>query len=100
MTGDEQILERLDLIQATLALAFAGQIHAAGDAIRDDRVNAAILDAAQEWIGSTALQEKVAKQLSISTRSVRDRFPGLLAKRVLATRGSENRPEFKSTGLI
>lgn len=100
MAADEDILERLDRIQATLALAFAPQLREAGEAIRTDQTSAAILDSAGTWIGSTALQEKVAKQLAITTRSVRDRFPILLAKRVLETRGPESRPEFRATGLI
>lgn len=100
MTIDEDVLERLDRIQATLALAFAPQLREAGEAIRNDQTSAAILDSAGSWIASTALQETVAKQLSITTRSVRDRFPRLLAKRVLEMLGPENRPEFRATGLI
>lgn len=100
MTGHEEIIERLDRIQATLALAFSEQIRAAGNEVRADRVNAAILDAAQDWIGTTALREKVGKQLSMTPRSVRDRFPRLLAQGLLELRGSEKRPEFRSTGLV
>lgn len=100
MTDSDQIVERLDRIQATLALAFAEQLRAAGEEIRGDKISAAILDAATDWIGTTALQANVAKKLSIDTRSVRRRFAELVAKGVLATRGSEARPEFRSTGLI
>jgi hypothetical protein len=100
MDENVEILQRLDRIQATLALAFAPQIREAGDAIRSDKVNAAILDASTDWIGSTELQETVAKRVSMTTRSVRDRFPALLARRVIETRGPESRPEFRSTGLI
>jgi hypothetical protein len=100
MAADPEIIERLDRIQATLSIAFASQIADYRDRIREDKVNAAILDAAKEWIGSTELQEKVSKQLSMSTRSVRDRFPALIANRILQTRGSEARPEYRVGGLI
>jgi hypothetical protein len=101
MPGDEEVIRRLDRIQATLALAFAPQLQAAREAIRDDDANAAILDAAaSDWIGSTELQSIVAKKVSMSTRSVRDRLPTLVAQGVLEARGSEKRPEYRATGLV
>jgi hypothetical protein len=98
--ADPEILERLDQIQATLAIAFAPQIDEFRERIRGDKVNAAILDAAREWISSSELQDKVAAKISMSTRSVRDRFPELVAERVLQVRGPESRPEYRITGLI
>jgi hypothetical protein len=100
MAPDAEIIERLDRIQATLSIAFAPQIAEYRDRIREDKVNAAILDAAIEWIGSTQLQETVSKQLSMSTRSIRDRFPALVTNRILQARGTEARPEYRATGLI
>jgi|SRR5437588_1269634 len=100
MEADPEIIERLDQIQATLAVAFAAQISAFRQRIREDKVNAAIIDAAGDWIASSDLQEKVAKAVSMSTRSVRDRFPTLVAERILQTRGPEARPEYRVTGVI
>ena len=100
MAADPEIIDRLDRIQATLSIAYASQIAQYRERIREDKVNAAILDAATDWIGSTDLQEQVAKQLSMSARRVRDRFPALIADRILQTRGAEARPEYRVTGLI
>lgn len=100
MAADEEILHRLDRIQAILALAFAPQIRAVGEKIREDKANAAILDVAGEWIGTAALQTKVAKRVPMSTRRVRDRLPALLAQGVLEARGSEKRMEYRATGLV
>ncbi len=100
MAADPEIIERLDRIQATLSIAFAAQISEYRERVREDSVNAAILDVAADWIGSTELQEAVSKTLSVSTRTVRDRFPSLIANRILQTRGSEARPEYRATGLI
>src|SRR5687768_4519310 len=100
MTADPEIIERLDLIQATLTIAFDAQISEFRERIRADKVNAAILDAAGDWIASSELQEKVAAKVSMSTRSVRDRLPELLSAQVLQARGPESRPEYRVTGLI
>ena len=100
MAADPEIIERLDRIQATLTIAFAAQIAEFRERIRADKVNAAILDAAEDWISSSELQNKVAAKVSMSTRSVRDRFPELMAERVLQARGAESRPEYRVTGLI
>lgn len=100
MAADIEIIERLDRIQAILTIAFAAQIEEYKQRIREDKVNAAILDAAQDWIGSTELQEKVADKVSMTTRSVRDRFPLLVADRVLTVGGTDARPEYRATGLI
>ena len=100
MAADEEILKRLDLIQATLSLAFAPQLREAREAIRADDVSAAILDLTDDWTPSKVLQDQVAKGTSKSTRSVRDRLPELVAQRVLEARGSERRMEYRRTGLI
>lgn len=96
----DEILKRLDLIQATLALAFAPQLRDASDAIRADDISAAILDLTEDWTASKTLQDEVARTTSKSSRSVRDRLPELVAQRVLEARGSERRMEYRKTGLI
>lgn len=100
MSADDEVLKRLDLIQATLQLAFAPQLDAAREAIRGDDVSAAILDVSEDWIASKELQEKAAAKTSQSTRSVRDRLSRLVAQRVLEARGTERRMEYRRTGLV
>jgi hypothetical protein len=100
MAADEEILKRLDLIQATLALAFAPQLEDARTRIRGDELSAEILDMTEDWIGTTRLQEQVAEKLSKTTRSVRNRLPELVEKRVLQTRGTGSQLEYRRTGLI
>src|SRR4051794_39273634 len=100
MSDQQEVIERLDLIQATLALAFAPQIASARDKLREDDVSAAILDLAGDWIASTELQEQVADRTGKTARSVRDRLPDLVEMRALAARGSERRMEYRRTGLL
>ncbi len=76
--ADDELLRRLDLIQATLQLAFAPQLAQSREAIRGDKVQAAILDATEDWVASTELQEQVAKKVGVNERAVRDRFPVLV----------------------
>jgi hypothetical protein len=97
--SEEEVLHRLDLIQATLQLAFRPQIESAREAIRADDVNAAILDETADWIASKALQDKVAAKTKKTDRTVRNRLAELVEQRVLAVRGSA-RPEYRRTGLI
>lgn len=98
--ADEEVLRRLDRIEATLRVAFAPQLEQARAAIMSDHVNAAILDAAHEWVPTTRLQQSVAKQTGKAERSVRDRFPALIRQGALEVRGSDKRPEYRRTGLV
>lgn len=100
MAADEEILKRLDLIQATLVLAFAPQLRDAREAIRADEISAAILDLTGDWMASKTLQDAVAKKTSKGARTVRDRLPELVTQRVLEARGSERKMEYRKTGLI
>src|SRR4051812_12494593 len=98
--ADEEILRRLDLIQATLQLAFAPQLASVREAMRGDAVNREILDATTDWVPSTALQERVAAKAHKSKRTVRDRLPELVTQRILEVRGTEKRAEYRRTGLV
>jgi hypothetical protein len=97
---DDELLGRLDKIQATLQLAFRPQLEHVRNAVRSDDVNASILDLSDDWIGSSALQQAVAKKTGKSTRTVRDRLPELAEQRILDVRGSEKRLEYRRTGLV
>lgn len=102
MTSDsaDELFDRLDLLQATLRLAFRSQIDEAARAVRADPASASILDLTQDWVGSTQLQEAVAEVTGLSTRRIRDRLADLCAQGFLRARGSENRKEYRSTGLV
>lgn len=98
--ADEEILRRLDLIQATLQIAFKGELDHVREALRQDKVSAALLDLSEDWIGTTELQKKAAKQAGTSTRTVLRRINELVADRVLAQRGTARSAEYRRTGLV
>lgn len=97
--AQNDILDRLDQILATLRLAFEPQISEARAGIRQDPVNAAILDATKDWVSTTDLQGKVAQKTGTSHRTVRNRLAELVARGILASRGGGH-PEYKGTGLV
>jgi hypothetical protein len=100
MSENAEILDRLDLMQATLQLAFKPQLDEARTRLRSDKVVAVILDESAEWIASPELQKRAAAVTKTSTRTVRDRLPELVADHALAVRGTERKVEYRRTGLI
>jgi hypothetical protein len=98
--AEQEILDRLDLILATLRLAFKPQLDEAKAKIRADKVSAAILDETDDWIASPELQKRVAASAETSTRTVLNRLPELVAERILSVRGTERKAEYRRTGLI
>jgi transcription initiation factor TFIIIB Brf1 subunit/transcription initiation factor TFIIB len=96
----DEIVRRLNLIEATLRVAFEPQITALSGRLRADDVAAAILDRTAEWVGSGGLQKAVAKATGKTTRTVQNRLPELVAHGAIETRGPEARPEYRRTGLV
>jgi hypothetical protein len=100
MNNDDAVVRRLDLILATLQLAFESELDAARARVSSDPVSKAILDHTEDWIASTELQKKVAAKAKVSDRTVRDRLPDLVRRRILESGGSEARPTYRRTGLV
>jgi hypothetical protein len=100
MDDTAQIVRRLDLIQATLALAFESELTAARDRIRGDDVSAAILDETEDWIGSTELQKRGRALTGKVERAIRNRLPLLVSQGALEVRSSGRSPEYRRTGLV
>jgi hypothetical protein len=96
----DELLRRLDLIRATLALAYEPQIAAARERIRSDEISGAILDETEDWIASPELQKKVSAQTKKGERAVRNRFPILISQGALEARGTELRKEYRRTALV
>jgi hypothetical protein len=97
---ESQVLDGLDAMLAVLQLAHADAIASARHSVREDPVNVAVLEAAEDWIATGALQDRVGKAAAVSSRTVRDRIAQLLARRGLVSRGAGRALEFKATGLL
>lgn len=101
MTNDDAILQRLDLIVATLKLAYSHEIAKAREQTRADPVAASILDlTAEDWVPSGKLQEGVAKQCGVTARTVRRKLQDLISLGALQQIGSSRSTAYRSAGLI
>jgi hypothetical protein len=97
---EKEIVRRLDLIQATLRVAFEPQITAVRETLHADDVAAGILDQTTEWVGSGDLQKAVARATGKTSRTVRNRLAELVTRGAVETRGSDAAPEYRRTGLV
>jgi hypothetical protein len=99
--SDDEILERLDLIAATLRLAFDDAITAKRVVIRGDAASAALLDlTTDDWVASGTLKRTVVERAKIKERTVSRRIAELVAAGALSQRGSGSQVAYRSTGLI
>jgi hypothetical protein len=100
--GDRpDLATRLDRIIAILELAHRDQIEAAKRQIREDPINAAILEAtAEDWVRSGDLQRDVARAEKTSPRTVRSRLEALVRHQAIAQRGAGTATEYRASGLL
>ena len=101
MTATDDVVERLDLMVATLKLAYASEIEKVRERLRTDAASAAILDESSEaWVKSGDLQKKVVASSGVNARTVRRRLQELLALGAIRQQGSGALVAYRSTGLI
>jgi hypothetical protein len=98
--SEEDIIQGLDRLIAIQQLARRDVLESARAAIRTDKVNAALTDAATQWTGAKKLQTTVATKTKASTRTIQERIVALLAEGVLEKRHGGPKTEYKASGLI
>jgi hypothetical protein len=97
----EAVVERLDLLIATVRLAWREQLEAERARIREDKLDAALLDAtASGWVRSGDLQRKVVKSQNVTERAVRKHLAGLLEQGLLRAQGDGKLREYWATGAV
>lgn len=97
----EALVERLDVMVATLKLAFARQISEERARLRADEATAAILDATAEApVKSGDLQAIVTASTGVTSRTVQRRLQELVGLGALRQIGSGRATAYRSTGLI
>lgn len=92
--------ERLDRLIGLFEMAYREPIAAARAAVRSDRVVAAILDAAEDWVQVGVLKASVAKAEGVSEKTVQRRIADLLEQRLLKADGAAGTRRVKVTGLV
>jgi hypothetical protein len=99
--ADAEVLERLDTIIALLHLAFSDEIGQARDALMQDSVAAAVLDAvASGPVPAGSLKKIVSDATKQSERTVLRRIAALVSQRVIEQIGSGPRTAYRATGLF
>jgi hypothetical protein len=93
-------VDRLDRILAILRIAHADEIDAVRTTARAHPVDAAILDATEDWTAGGDLRREVAKKSGQSERNVTNRFAALIALGALEKRGDGRATMYRSTGLL
>jgi transcription initiation factor TFIIIB Brf1 subunit/transcription initiation factor TFIIB len=102
MTNEaNEVLKRLDRVIAILHLAHRDAIERAKREVRNDPVNAQILEVtADDWVKSGEVQRRVAASARTSTRTIRSRLQELLSQQAIEQRGGGANVEYRSTGLL
>lgn len=90
----------LDKIIAILRIAHADKIDALRATVRTHPVDAAILNATEDWTAGGDLRRAVAKKANQSERNVTNRFAALIALGALEKRGDARATMYRSTGLL
>lgn len=98
--SDADIIERLDTLIAITRLAHSDRIEQVRRETRADPVNAAILDAADDWTAAGALRSGVAKSVGQSERTVTRRISELVANGLLSQQGAGPTTKYRASGLI
>ena len=97
---DEDIGRRLDTIIAILQLAHRDAIENARTAIREDNVNAAILDAATKWTPAGKLTQAVKQKTKQSSATIGRRLARLVDQGVLEKSGGGPTTAYRATGVV
>jgi predicted HTH transcriptional regulator len=100
-TGSEALVERLDHLTQMLELALAPQLDAARASIREDPINAVILDAAAgDWRSASKLQQQVEKHSGKKKRTVQDRIANLTHRGFLEKQGGGTTTEYRTNQVV
>lgn len=100
MTANHDVMQRLDKIIAILQIAHKDEIDRARQAITADKVDAAILKAANKEAPAGKLIKAVAAKTKVTDRSVQIHIAELIERGLLEKSGGGTATTYKTTGLI
>jgi DNA-binding transcriptional ArsR family regulator len=100
MNSDET-LHRLDDMIALLKVGFSREIESVRQALGNDLVNKAIIEALSDgWMASGDLQRQISASTKVTERTVRQRLADLTALGVLRSRGAGRSTEYSLSGIL
>jgi hypothetical protein len=97
----EALAKRLDHLIQVLELALSPQLEAARASLREDPINAVILDAAGGgWKAAGKLQQQVEKRSGKKKRTVQDRIAALTEGGFLEKQGGGPTTEYRTNPVV
>jgi hypothetical protein len=101
MGVEEDIVERLDRIVSLLSIAHADRVDTIKDALREDPVQAKILDVAkQDWVAAGELIASVIKDAKVSERTVQRAITSLESRSFLDSKGAGRSTSYRSAWIM
>jgi hypothetical protein len=97
----DPLVARLDRIAQMLELALAPQLQAARAALREDPIDAAILDAgAREWKPAAKLLSEVEGATGKKKSVIHDHISALLQRGLLGKQGAGRTTEYRTSAVL
>lgn len=101
MATDEELLDRLDRIATILEIGFSDQLERARAAVREEPVDAAVLDVVRDgWVTSGEIKRAVTKSARVSDRTVQRSLAGLVARGYVRVAGEPPNVSYRSSGVL
>ena len=101
MATDEELLDRLDRIATILGIGFSDQLERARSTVREDSVDAAVLDVVRSgWVTSGEIKRVVTKSAKVSDRTVQRSLAGLVARGYVRVAGAPPNVSYRSSGVL
>ena|SRR6267154_184807 len=98
--SNEDIVQRLDRLIAIQQLVHKDALASARASVREDKTNAAVLDATSGWVPAGKLKQSVIKKTKQSQPTVERRIAALVELGALDKHGGGGSVSYRTTGLI
>ena len=98
--SNEDIVQRLDRLIAIQQLVHKDALASARASVREDKVNAAVLDATSGWVAAGNLKQSVMKKTKQSKPTIERRIASLVDLGALDKRGAGGSVSYRSSGLV
>jgi hypothetical protein len=96
----DELGKKLDTLISILRIAYRKEIEAARATIREDKVNASILDLTTDWVTAGQLKASAMQKTKQSKPTVERRVAALVEQGVLEKRGAGGSVSYRASGLI
>ncbi len=98
---DVEVVDSLNKLASILKLVHRDALARTRSELRAEPAKAAILDAiGAEWLGTKALQTKVAKATALKERAIQQHIADLVSLGAVERRGDACNTEYRNSGIL